>query len=168
MHKIILIIVAISLIAVFFLFNITGLLVFPDTPTTTNYCGDGECDDNEDCGGCATDCGLCRLRVGDVTVALEWRDFYKSDNATDLCGEYDKGSVYGMIKLSDEMRTGVYFCTVNFTDAPQKSFSVRSPGRWELFAAGMSLKQDQTGKFCCHSYSADPDFCETIILSAYC
>ena len=172
MNKVTLVtIIAILLIISYLLIsNVTGLLVFTATEeifTATNYCGDGECDDDEDCGRCAADCSLCRLRAEEVNVSLEWRELYRSDNATGLCGEYDKGSVYVMIELSDEIKTGVYFCTAEF-DGPQTSFSVRSPGNYVLFAADMSLKQDQTGEVCCHSYSVNPDFCKTITLAAYC
>jgi hypothetical protein len=167
------IIVVILLIIAYFMLPdvtglVTGLLVSPDAddmPET--YCGNGECDDDEDCGNCAMDCGLCRLLSRDVSVEMEWRDLYNSGTG-ELCGEYDRGSVYGMIKLSDEIGTGVYFCTINFTDTPQNSWSIRSPGIWNLFARDLPLKQDHPARFCCHSYSSNPDFCKTIIMNAYC
>ena len=31
----------------------------PEEPTETNYCGDGKCDQDEDCQSCPLDCGLC-------------------------------------------------------------------------------------------------------------
>ena len=33
--------------------------VMPESPTETNYCGDGNCDQDEDCQSCPLDCGLC-------------------------------------------------------------------------------------------------------------
>jgi hypothetical protein len=168
MRKIVVVAIIVLLVAVLFLTNtITGFLVAGNTATTDKaaYCGNGECSNDEDCESCPADCGLCRLRASDVDVDLEWRDLYKSANATELCSGYDRGSVYGTIKLSG-IEKGVYFCTANFTDI-KVSFGVEGTTS-EILAKDRSLKQEQKAELCCHSYSMNPDFCKTITLDAYC
>jgi hypothetical protein len=154
------IVIAVLVIAAYFMFpSITGFLV-ADGSTVAEYCGNGRCSNDEDCGSCAIDCGLCRLRRSDVDVELEWRDPGELCNST--------GSVYGFIRLSDELEQGVYYCTVSFAGAPMTSFSIERPGKWNLFAGNMLLNQSHTAEFCCHSYSVDPDFCQSITIPAYC
>jgi hypothetical protein len=159
MNKLALIIIAALIIAAYFMFpSITGLLV-ADEPTVTEYCGNGQCSDDEDCGSCPKDCELCRLRSSDVDVEMEWRGV--SDK---LCN--GTGHIYGFIRLSDELE-GTYYCTVSFGEEV-KRFSITSPGKWDIFAGSMLLNQSHTAEFCCHSYSVDPDFCNTITIPAYC
>ncbi len=160
MNKIaLIIIIAVLIIAAYFMFpSITGLLV-ADEQAPTEYCGNGQCNGDEDCGSCPKDCELCRLRGSDVDVEMEWRV------SGELC--QGTGPIYGFIRLSDELEQGVYYCTVSFGEEVKK-FSIERPGKWDLFAGSMLLNQSHTAEFCCHSYSVYPDFCKTIAIAAYC
>ena len=159
MNKIVLVGIVVLIIAAYFMFpSITGLLVAGE-PAVTEYCGNGRCSDDENCGSCAKDCGLCRLRSSDIDVDLEWR----------VPGELCQGTapIYGFIRLSDELEQGIYHCTVSFGE-DKKEFSIERPGKWDLFAGSMLVNQSYTAEFCCHSYYADPDFCRTVTIPAYC
>ena len=58
--------------------------------STGPYCGDGVCDENEDCGSCASDCGECQ----DYTVIF---DFDGLDNCgfVSVTGTFDGWSGWG-------------------------------------------------------------------------
>ena len=162
-------------IAVLWISNMTGLLVYTEetepedeSEEAGTYCGDGSCNGHENCGNCVADCGLCILRSTYVNVELEWENLHKSENATELCGDYDMGNVYGSIELSENLKQGTYICTAELAGSPKTRWSIGPSGRYVMFAKDRALKENQFISFCCYSYTTEPDFCKTLVLPAYC
>ena len=139
-------------------------------PKKVSFCGDGDCDYNEKCGSCISDCGKCRLREADVNVRLEWevsgmiegRDWQK-------CGDYNAGDVYGFITLADGIE-GSYICKSSIGNEREAEWRISNYQKVEqgFFAMTKPLKELQSGEICCYSDSPTPDFCEPLLLPAYC
>lgn len=146
----------------------------PTSIQTNSYCGDKRCDAGETCESCSSDCGLCTLKDSDVSVKLEWKVEGTVENKEyENCGIYNIGTVQGTIKLSDEIKAGLYICKTAFNGEREVTWSLSDRTDSMYSASGFftmikPLKRVQNGEICCYSNSPIPDFCKTITLAPYC
>jgi len=137
----------------------------------TSFCGDEKCDSSESCGTCISDCSKCRLSEDDIVVSLKWKISGMIEGVNwGKCGEYNAGDIDGSIILSSKIKEGSYICKSSFGNEREAQWSFygnhyKTEG---FFALSKPLRETQQGEICCYSDSPSPDFCKTLVLSAYC
>jgi len=128
-----------------------------DTATcNVNACGNGACNQNENCNSCAADCGACPPpafleSAGLIVMEAESRDATSANGSSDNWSQVASGSASGGQEMQVGPDNNTTWTSNPTTTAPRLDFRAyfTTTGTWNLWVKGRSSATNQTSGDSC-------------------